>query len=274
MQRSLMTALVLAIALPAAAAAPTAQAAVEKMTAAAGGLDAFSSFAMVTLQVAEDESAAGGRQRTGHYVAHAATVGLAQLRLDMGKGTVIARNGGDGWAMMGGTVDTRPQTPAMAFGTANQRLFPLLLPFSLGMDGVAVGAVAEGTWDGKPAWRLDVDFTRNFFASPVMQTTWQVYAAKSDWSLLGAEFQPVAQFAGVAEGVRYRVLRTAVVKGVRLPTELLMEGIDANRVPNGHNRTVTITAEPRPWDASLFIDPQHLEAMDEDDDDILDPGGR
>ncbi len=258
------------------AAAPSPESAISRMLTAEGGVDTFHKLGVLKLVVSEDESTASGRTRQSTFTAYVSTIELNHLRLELPNQVVIARNAGEGWATMSGKPDTRPQTPAMAVGTCNQRLFPLLLPFSVTMAGTSPTAVTEATFQGQPAWRIDLVFEREFFASPVMNVTWQIYASKKDGSFLGAEFQPPLEYAAKAgaEGVRYRVLATQKVGDVTLPSQVLMEGIDAKGHPSGHNRTVKIAASVHgPWDAALFMDPRKLEAIEEGDD-ILDPGGR
>jgi hypothetical protein len=273
--------LILAVALLSAtgvyAAAPSPESVVASMLNAEGGADAFHKLGVLELAVSEDESTADGRTRQDTFTAYASTIELSHLRLELPRrGIVIARSGGEGWATVNGKPDTRPQTSAMAVGTCNQRLFPLLLPFSASMAGTSATAVSEATFQGQPAWRLDLVFERDFFSSPVMNVTWQIYASKKDGSFLGAEYQPPLEYAAKAgaEGVRYRVLTTQKVGGVTLPSQVLMEGIDSKGVANGHNRTVKIAASVRgPWDAALFMDPRKVQAIEEGDN-ILDPGGR
>lgn len=275
MLRTLALAVLLLPTLSAAAAAPpTVKEAVAKMIVAAGGAESFAALGIVTLEVAEEEVTAGGQRRTSRFTAQAAAAGLNQLRVEMSNGVVIARNGRAGWATIDGKPDERPQTSTRAVGTCNQRLFPLLLPFSLEMEGVLLGGVEASTWEGKPAWALTVDFGKGFFSNPVMGATWRVFASRADWSLLGASFQPPAEYAEVvSEGVRYRILNTQQVGGVELPRTLLMEGIGPDGAPNGHNRTVEIAAAQRAWDLTLFLDPATRQEI-EDEDDILDPIGR
>ena len=274
--RPLVFAVALLSAAGAHAAVPSAESAVARTLTAEGGADAFHKLGVLKLVVSENESTASGRTRQSTFTAYVSTIELSHLRLELSNGVVIVRNGGEGWATIKGKPDTRPQTPAMAVGTCNQRLFPLLLPFSVTMAGTSQSGVSEATFQGQPAWRLDLVFERNFFSSPVMNVTWQIYASKKDGSFLGAEFQPPLEYAAKAgaEGVRYRVLGTQKVGGVTLPSQVLMEGIDAKGNPNGHNRTVKIAATVHgPWDAALFMDPRKLEAIEEGDD-IRDPGSR
>jgi hypothetical protein len=274
--RSLVVVVALLSAAGVHAAAPTPESTIARMLTAEGGADTFHKLGVLKLVVSEDESTASGRTRQSNFTAYVSTIELDHLRIELPREVVIARNGGEGWATMSGKPDTRPQTPAMAVGTCNQRLFPLLLPFSVTMAGSSPSGVSEATFQGQPAWRIDLVFERDFFSSPVMNVTWQIYASKKDGAFLGAEFQPPLEYAAKvgAEGVRYRVLATQKVDGVTLPSQILMEGIDAKGHPSGHNRTVKIAASIRgPWDAALFMDPRKVEAIEEGND-ILDPGGR
>ncbi len=98
----------------------------------------------------------------------------------------------------------------MAAGNIRQTIFPLMLPFSLRMDGVFLGMVTEGSFDGTPAWVIEVNFKPDFFTAPSMLTTWKVFVSRADNLVLGAEFLPPAEFHAVTdEGIRYRYSQTA-----------------------------------------------------------------
>jgi hypothetical protein len=249
------------------AAQPTPQEVVEKMLDAAGGRQAFAELGVLEFAIDEQETRTDGTTTTTKIKAYMPTNQPDTMRLDMDGGVTLVRTGPgwSGWATVGGVVDTRDQTPRMASGTAAQRLFPLVLPFALTLKGVNLQEVAESTFEGSPALRLRVGFTRSFFASPIMNTDWDLYISPTDYTLIAAQFQPSGQFTRVAkEGVRYRVMGTKRVDSVRLPSNILMEGIDANGLPTPHARIINITASVRgPWDPALFLHPDKLKALED-----------
>ncbi len=255
------------LAAPLAAAQPTPDALVAKAIAAAGGSDAFTALGVIELTIAEQENLIDGTVNSSSLTGYVATSSLDNQRLELPGDIVLVRNGITGWATRKGQVDTRPQSPIMAYGTVNQKLFPLLLPFSLQTPGVAVSAVTDSTFQGAPSWRASVTFPANFFTSPSMITEWSAEFAKADGRLLFVEFQPPAQFAKARdEGVRYRALRTTTVKGVTLGSEILLDGIDAHGIENGHTRIVKVKPAIRgAFDATLFVHPDKVAAFEDAD---------
>lgn len=255
----------LAVASVAAAADPEPQEIVAQMIAAAGG-DSFSKLGVVALGVREEETRSDGSQTARNYTAYVDTTNLRNLRLEMPGNVVIARFGEVAWATTKGQVDERRQTSFMARGTLNQRLFPLLMPFSLKMDGVRVTKVAEASWEGRDAWVLAVEFTKNFFTSPVLNTTWHLIVAKDDSSILSLEFVPSVEFQKVErEGIRYRILQHEDVGGAQIATWFLLNGINAQRQESGHVRVSKVTPTVRgPWEPALFMHPDELAKLEED----------
>ena len=152
----------------------------------------------------------------------------------------------------------------MAAGTIRQQLFPLLMPFSLRMDGVRLGLVTEGTFDGTPAWVIELTFEPEFFAAPSMITTWNVFIDRETDKILGAEYLPADEFRSIRdEGIRYRYLKRQNVGGVNLAAQVLLDGIDLNGVENGHVRVTKISSQTvGPLDLALFVSPEARERMD------------
>jgi hypothetical protein len=220
-----------------AADAPTPAAVVEQMLESAGGSDAFTRLGVLEFAIDQEETLSDGERISTHFVAY--TIGSGEL-------------------------DTRPQTPRMAVGTIHQKLFPLLLPFSIAMGGVHVNKVVPSTFEDQPVWLLTVVFDRNFFVSPSMNTEWLLTVRRSDHTVVAAEFLPPVEFRKVTtEGVRYRYLQHATIDGVRLPTQVLLDGIDFDRVENGHVRVTKIKPSVRgPFEAELFVDPRRLELLE------------
>ena len=254
------------LAVPASAATPTPQAVVDRAVKAAGGAEAFNGLGLLHITATEDETTEEGKRTRAAFTAFVGSAGLRSARLETPKGVTLARTGDTAWAQVGGKLDERPQTPRMASGMVNAKLFPVLLPFSLKEKGVAVTTVEAVSWDGSPAWQLTVTFERGFFSSPLMMEPWTIVVSRADYRVLAAEFHPAADFSQVsAEGVRYRPLKLAEVGGVRLPEQLLVIGVDANGAERGHVRITKLAYEVKPADPTLFVNPKKLEALDQGD---------
>ena len=243
---------------------PTPATVVEGMIEAAGGRDAFEGLGVLEFAIEQEETLSDGERISSSFVAYVVASQLDTARVALSDTVVVASHDGKGWATKDGEPDTRPQTPRMAVGTIHQKLFPLLLPFSLAIEGVHVKDVVAATFEDQPVWQLTVVFDRLFFVSPSMNTDWLLTVRQSDNKLLSAEFLPAAEFRKVTtEGVRYRYLQHATIQGVRLPTQVLLDGIDFDRVENGHVRVTKITPTVRgPFDAELFVDPRRLELLE------------
>jgi len=237
---------------------------VEEMIEAAGGRDAFARLGVVEFAVEQEETLSDGERISSRMIAHVVSSDLDTARIALSDTVVVASHDGKGWATNDGEPDTRPQTPRMAVGTIHQKLFPLLLPFSLAMEGVHVNEVVAATFEDQPVWQLTVVFDRMFFVSPSMNTDWLLTVRRSDNMLLSAEFLPPVEFRKVStEGVRYRYLQHATLEGVRLPAQVLLDGIDFDRVENGHVRVTKIKSSVYgPFDAELFVDPRRLELLE------------
>ena len=249
------------------AAAPSAADVVDRMLRASGGAKAFSELGVIQLRADENETRSDGSTMSNTFEAWVESGTMRNMRLEMPPEVVLARNNDTLWAQVAGTVDTRPQTPRQVDGTLNAKLFPLLLPFSLEMPGVDVGAVTEGSVEGTDTWRLEVRFRPGFFPTPTMNTVWYVPANRADGSYGAVEFLPPVELRNVNdEGVRYRPLKHETHGGVKLITQMLMDGLDFSWVPNGHVRVTKtdITTGGR-FDPRLFFHPERLDALEEDD---------
>ena len=266
-QRLLFLILPLTLAAPAVggAATPTPEEIVERMIAAVGG-DAFANLGVIELEISEEETKNDGTQSKRSYSAYADAGTLRNFRLELPPNLVLGRFGTARWATQNGVLDERPQTPSMVAGTLNQRLFPLLLPFSLKMEGVRISKVEETTWEGRDAWLLFLPFPKGFFSSPVLNTTWEMVVAKDDASILAVEFVPSPEYRKVeTEGIRYRILKYEDVHGAKLGSWFLLNAISVNRQESGHVRVTKVKWSVRgPWEPALFMNPKELEAFDED----------
>jgi len=243
---------------------PSAEALVKMAFEAAESNSTMNDHNMIRIAIHQEETLSDGTTKATTSTAIVHGGGLENTRLVLNQGVALGLSGNAGWALIGGQQDTRPQTPRMAAGTIRQSLFPLLMPFSLKMQGVVLQAVSPATFDGTPAWRIDLSFEANFFAAPAMITTWGVYISRDDHLVLGAEYLPIKEFIAIVdEGIRYRYLKRQDVDGINLAAQVLLDGIDINGAENGHVRVTKLDAETiGPFDLSLFISPDKAAKME------------
>jgi hypothetical protein len=249
----------------AAAESPTPQEVVQRAIDAAGGQDAFGRLGVLVLGVQQEETLSGGDRILDEYTAYFDTSNFGNMRLEMSKGMVVASHAGRGWAIRDGKLDDRRQTPRMALGAIRQRIVPLLLPFSLEMDGVFAKGVEPATFDNEPVWRLTVQFDKLFFISPAMGGDWSIMIRRSDHEVVGAEFLPPIEYRQVeTEGVRYRFLQHTRVDGVQLPSNVLLDGIHSDGLETGHVRITKVAPSVQAdYDPTLFVNPKVLEVLDQ-----------
>ncbi len=245
---------------------PNAKQIVERMIAAAGG-DAFAEFGAVQLVVHEEQTRNDGTQTTKEYTLVVDTRDLANLRLEHPNGTVVGANAAGGWGVVDGVLDDRPQAPTMARKTLNQTVFPLLMPFSLEMEGVGIIEARESTLEGRDVWVLAIPFSKGFFLSPVLTTTWLMVVAQDDYSILGYEFVPPVEYRKVSPvGVRYRILKHHEIEGVKIAEQILSVGIDPQGQESGLTRVTKIESSARFWEPALFLSPAELAALEEEEE--------
>ena len=238
---------------------------VDRVIAASGG-EAFSKIGVLKLEVEQEETRNDGTSTKSSFTFYVDTVHLENQRIEYPGDVVVAHHGAGGWSTRGGEMDDRPQTSSMAKRTLNQTLFPLLLPYSLKMEGVWAKEVRETTLDDRKVWVVALPFAKGFFSSPVLTTTWIMVVAQDDYSILSYEFMPPVQYRDVSPtGIRYRVLKQQEVEGAMLAEQLLLIGIDGAGMESGANRVTKIKASTQPWDATLFLSPAELEALEQED---------
>ncbi len=260
MKRLLTVSILLGLcAAPAAVAAENPEPAeiVERMLAAAGA-EGFSEIGILKLEVVEEETRNDGT-RSGHeYTLYVDTSNLQNIRMEIEDGATLACSPEGCWAVKDGRLDDRQQTPYMAKTTLNQSLFPIMLPFTVEMEGVWVKESKEIQWEGGDAWSLAVPFAKGFFVSPVLTTTWSLVVSKEDYSLLAATFVPPVEYRKVEmKGIRYRILKTEVIEDAQIPTQILSIGINVNGMESGHVRVTKIKPSVYgPSDPTLFRSPQ------------------
>ena len=238
---------------------------VDRMIAAAGG-EMFARLGVLKLEVEHEETRNDGTSTKKSYTLYVDTAHLQNQRIEYPGGVVVAHHSSGGWSTKGGKMDDRPQTSSMAKKTLNQTLFPLLLPYSLKMEGVWAKEVRETTLDGRKVWVLALPFTKGFFSSPVLTTTWMMVVAQDDYSILSYEFIPPVQYRDISPmGIRYRILKRQEIEGAMLTEQLLLIGINAAGMESGANRVTKIKASTQPWDATLFLSPAQLETLEQED---------
>jgi hypothetical protein len=239
---------------------------VDQMIAAAGG-EAFAKLGVVKLEVDQEEIRNDGTSSRRTYTLYVDTENLNNLRAEYPGEMVVGRAGANGWSTNRGILDDRPQTPSMARMSLNQLVFPLLMPYSLKMDGVWVKEIRETTVDGREVWALAIPFVKGFFPSPLMTTTWLMVVDRKDYSILWYEFMPPVEYRDVSPvGIRYRILKTSELDGAKVPAQLLLVGTNSAGMESGANRVTKIEASVHStWDPTLFLSPAQLEALERED---------
>ncbi len=244
---------------------PDPQEILEKMIAAAGG-EAFAGLGVLELEVTEEESRNDGTQSGKSYTLFVDTSNLKNLRMEMPGEIVVASNKGGGWSTTANVLDDRPQVPKKARMTVNQSIFPLLLPYSLQMEGVWLKEIRETQLDGRDVWVITLPFSKGFFTNPVLETSWILVVAKDDYSIQSLEFAPAPAYADVSPvGVRYRILKQREIGGATVVEQILAIGINSQYQESGANRVTKIASKVHPWDPTLFLSPPQLEALEKDD---------
>jgi hypothetical protein len=230
---------------------------VERLLAAAGG-DEFSEIGILKLEVSDEETRNDGSNTSREFTLYVDTANLKNIRMELNGGSTVGCSPEGCWALVDGELDDRRQTPYMAETTLNQAIFPLLLPFTMRMEGAWASDVKEITWDGRTAWSLALPFAKGFFRSPVMTTTWSLVVAEDDYSLLAASFVPPVEYLKVEMmGIRYRVLKTESIEDADIPTQILSVGINVNGYESGHVRVTKIKPSVHgPSDPTLFLSPE------------------
>jgi hypothetical protein len=66
--------------------------------------------------------------------------------------------------------------------------------------------------------------------------------------------------------VRYRLFKTQELEGATVPEQVLATGINWQYQESGASRFTQIDAKVRPWDATLFLSPAQIAALEEEDE--------
>lgn len=239
---------------------------VDRVIAAAGG-EAFVEIGVLKLEVSQEEIRNDGTSTKTNFTAFVDTANLENQRLEYPGELVIAHHGGGGWSTTAGVMDDRPQTSLRAERSLNQTLFPILLPHSLQMEGVRANEYREATLNDRAVWAVALPVAKDFFNSPILNTSWLMVVDQEDASLLSIEFFPPPQYRDISPvGMRWRVLKYQEIAGAMIPEDLLAVGINARGEESGHSRVVRIKASVHgSWDPTLFLSPAQLEALEKDE---------
>ena len=92
----------------------TPQTVLDRVLTASGGQEPFGALGIVELKVKEEEIRTDGSTTASQFKAYVGTRGMNHVRMELGRGLTLVREGSSGWATMNGKLDDRPQTPRMA----------------------------------------------------------------------------------------------------------------------------------------------------------------
>jgi hypothetical protein len=238
---------------------PTPEVAVSRACAAAGGLEAFTNLGILGIGSKSEEVTQDGKVTTALKNFYFLAPGPVPGRLELPQRQVVAADDGSGgWALVAGKVDTRQATAYMVKRSLATSLFPLLLPFSLTWEGVAVTEVKAATVSGKPVWRLAVQVPRSFFDSPQIANSWSVFLDRASFALVQAESPFTDLGKGVtADGMLFRWNEPTRIKGVTLHQEQRVTGLDEVGREKSHSRIdrFQFRSVPTSEAAKLFANP-------------------
>ncbi|MCD4749114.1 MAG: hypothetical protein K8R59_07055 [Thermoanaerobaculales bacterium] len=258
MRRIFLVFLVTALAVTTAAAGPTTSSVITDTLSALGGRQAFGELGVLRMEISENEQIPGGETNSLKYTAYIDT-SLENSRLELPGGIIVVSNGLVGWAIVNGNFDSRKQTPRMAPAMNHQKLFPLLLPFTLDMKQINFSKnVAETNFQGTAAWKFSVSLPKLFFPTPMIAQIWEVFVDRKNLKNITARYFPVQEYIEVQpEGMQFQPKKWTEINGVSLPTEVLVQGIDSKARVTGHTLQMSvaysIVSDPDP---TLFVAPQ------------------
>lgn len=217
---------------------PTARDLIRRACDAAGALEAYSRLGTLQLDLTREEVAVGGAVTRSRVTRYTTTPGPVPGRFEIAEHKLVAGDDGSGgWALLNDQPDGRPQTVYMVKRQLQTDLFPVLLPFSLTWDGVGISAVASHRFQDRDVWRLAVDFERTFFSSPQISLVWFVYVDKATHQVLGAESVHTDLGHGLrADGMRFSWPKRTTLRGVTLPAEQRVVGLDEMGNEKAHTR--------------------------------------
>jgi len=224
---------------------------------AAGGMQKFNALGTLKLEITETWTPPDGKEKSRKTTAYVDT-SLQNSRLELPKEIVIVRNGKKGWATFAGKPDTRPNTPRVAPGTCRQTLLPILLPFSLKMDGVKFTPPLPGTFQGLKSHRTIMKTEEFFFQAPEIPRAWEIFLPEDTSKAVTARYRPAEEFLqAFPEGKQYQVIDRVSVGGVLLPSKIEVLGVDTSgtttRIFEKISVKYTVLKAPDP---ALFLSPE------------------
>ncbi|MGD1146493.1 MAG: hypothetical protein ABR961_00910, partial [Thermoanaerobaculaceae bacterium] len=219
---------------------PTPEDAVRRACDAAGGLDAFRSLGILGLTTKREEVTQEGTITSSLKNIYFLTPGPLPGRLELPESermVVAADDGSGGWAMVQQKPDMRAGTKFQVKRMLTSSLFPLLLPFSLTWEGVAIQEVKPAQLKGHPVWQLTVVVPRGFFDTPQIAATWTVLLDSTTFALVRADSPFTDLGKGVtADGMRFTWRDPVTIKGVTFPKEQRITGLDLTGKEKTHSR--------------------------------------
>ena len=217
---------------------PAADVAVRKACAAAGGLETFTKLGIVGVACKSEEVTQDGQVTTTLKSLYFTAPGPVPGRMELPQSRVIAAdNGSGGWAVVAGKVDQRPGTVYMVKRSLRRELFPLLLPFSLAWEDVAVTGVTAATVGNRPVWKLAVELPHTFFDTPQVSDSWTVTLDRTTFAVVQAESPFTDLGKGVtADGMLFRWNDPVKIGGVTFYTEQRVTGLDEVGREKSHSR--------------------------------------
>lgn len=227
---------------PTAAPIPDPKVLVRRACDAAGGLDAFRKLGILGIQMDREEVTQDGKVHNESHLVIMDTPGPLPARLEIAAAkTVAADDGTGGWAITNGKPDQRPATQYMVKRTITSYTFSLLAPFSLTWDGVTYKSVEPGAIAGKPVWRLEVEVSSGFFASPQMSRVWFFDFDQETAELIQATCPATDLGQGIkADGMLVTAPQRVKVAGVSLPSVEKVVGLDEAGHQKAHSRIKTV----------------------------------
>jgi hypothetical protein len=204
----------------------------------AGGIEIFRRLGIVYADFSSEEITQGGKPKTSISRAWFVAPGPNPGRIEIENPRVISGDDGQkGWAIVGGKPDVRQSTEIMVKRLLVTKLFTLMLPFSLGWDGVILRSVEPAVVKDVPVWRLTIDVTKTFFHSPQIATTWRVDFRRDTYAVVQAESPATDMGKGIkADGMRVSWSRHQSLNGVRLPGEQRILGLSETGSEKAHTR--------------------------------------
>jgi hypothetical protein len=217
---------------------PSPEVIVKRSIDAAGGFEAFSRLGILLADIRKDEVAQDGHQTSTDVKDYIMAPGPTPGRIEMPAAQVISGDdGSEGWAVVGGKYDARPEMKIMVKRLLRTGLFSLFLPFSLNWTDVSVTGVTPLMLGNVPVWRLSVSVPKSFFYSPQISTEWTVDVNQKTYAVVQAQSPATDLGRGIkADGMRITWGKPQILRGVTLPGEQRVVGLSETGAEIAHNR--------------------------------------